>query len=884
MRKTFLFCVAFIAHLLLFAQKPTIDTSVFAKWPFVDNAKISPNGKYITYSIRSSPSDSQIFASIHADWKETFSNISDADFLSNDKYAIFKTSDDSLCLLQLGTSHKLFIARTASYMLFKDKRSHEWLVYQEIEGDKKFFVRNMISGETLSENHVARYLFDELNNTILLQINKNNESIGEQSLCKWNLLTGEKKVIWKGEHVTKCGFDETGQQVAFLTDEQSKYTLWYFKEGMEQAQRWVSDTTIGIDAYLELSNEQPIFSRDGRSLFFRLKRKLVDKPKPAAVKVDIWSYKDLHLQEEQLRDISSRMFTAVISTGDKQMHRLEFEEETLNFNIDLKNCNKYLIVTKNGGNIDLWWQPLARSSVYLESVLDGSRVLLKENIPYAHDWFYSLNFSISPGEKYIVYYDPFENNYFSYEIASKITRNITFGIDVRWRGHNDRWEAPVFGYPEGIAGWLEKDSAILIYDAFDIWIIDPFGKKKPLNITNGYGLTHNTVLRLTGNSKYRKPLAAHSRLLLRAFDTENKYSGFYSKLLDRPGDPLLLTKGPYVYTDPIKAERSDIWVVLRQSVIDAPNYFYTKNWSSFTALSYVQPQREYNWMTSQLVSWTLPDNSLTQGILYKPENFNIHKKYPLLICYYEERSHELYEFKKPEVIRAEINIPYFVSRGYLVLVPDIHYKMGTPGESVVNTIISGARYLCRNSWVDSTRLGIEGHSFGGWETNYLVTHSQLFAAAAEGAGTSDLISSYGGLFIGQSRQFGYEISQGRIRSSLWQQPDLYINGSPIFRADQVTTPLLMMHNKGDEAVPWAQAVEFFTALRRLGKKVWMLQYDKGTHSVDGNDAIDYTIRMTQFFDHYLMGCAAPKWMTEGIPASRKGIDLGYELDGINKIP
>jgi len=537
----------------------------------------------------------------------------------------------------------------------------------------------------------------------------------------------------------------------------------------------------------------------------------------------------------------------------------------------------------NGDNTDLWWQPEARSSVYLESVRDGRRVLLQKNISYAHNWFRTLYFSLSPDEKYVVYYDPSENQYFSYEISSKITRKITEGIVARWRAPGSREAVPQFGYPVGIAGWLEHDAAVLIYDVFDVWQVDPLGIKKQLNVTHGYGLRHHMRLRLTGDLYRRKPLMPRECMLLNSFDTVNKYSGFYSQSLTHSmSEPILLTMGPYMYGDPVRSENAKIWIVSRQSAKEAPNFVLTRDWKKFISISDVQPQRSYNWLTSELVKWTLPNGNQAQGILYKPEDFNEHKRYPLLIHYYEERSYELYKFKEPAVVRDGINIPYFVSRGYIVLIPDIEYKIGTPGESVMNTVLSGARYLCQYPWIDSTRMGLQGHSFGGWETNYLVTHTSLFAAAAEGAGSSNLISAYGGLFSGESQQYKYEMYQGRIRHSLWERPDLYIEASPIFRANQVTTPLLMVHNKKDGSVPWSQAVEFYTALRRLQKKVWMLQFDEGNHVIaNEKDAMSLTIFMTQFFDHFLMGKPAPRWMIEGIPAKYKGVYTGLDLDDID---
>jgi len=887
MRRNVLLFTVFIFTLPLLAQKPSVDTSTFNKWPLVYGEKLSPDGQFITYSIGRGQEGSQIFASTRpSGWKELYSRCSQADFLANSKYAIFRTADDSLFLLKLGTGYREFVGRTDFYTLVKDKGNHEWLIYQETKGGKRLIVRESSGGKLQSEKNVTRYLPAENSGVLLLQFQEQTGSEVQQSLCRWNLLSGERTIIWRGAQADNYVFDDAGQQIAFFAEEQDRHAIWYCKAEMKQAEKCVSDATAGIDSNLLIYDGPLFFSRDGKSLFFQFTEKPFKKANPNAPRVDIWSYKDLHLQEEQLANLKPRTFAAVVRTGTKYVYRLQLDDEQFKFDHDLENCNQYVLVTKNGSNIDMWWNLAARSSVYIESVRDGSRILLKKDIPYAQDWSESLGFSLSPDQKYVVYYDPFENNYFSYEIAGKITRNVTQGLDVRWRDHSSHWEAPVCGYPIGIANWLERDAAVLIYDAFDIWQIDPSGIKKPLNLTRGYGLANHTQLRLTSvPNHWKMPIPPDANLLLRAFDTVTKYGGFYSKILGQSTPPLLLTMGPYIYNDPIKAEQADTWLVQRQSATEAPNVFMTRDWRNFAAVSNVQPQRAYNWLTAELVTWVLPDGGQGQGILYKPENFDIHKQYPMLIHYYEEFSQELYRFKWPKAIEDEINIPYFVSKGYLVFIPDIHYTIGTPGESVVNAVMSGARYLCRNPWVDSTRMGLQGHSFGGWETNYLVTHTHIFAAAAEGAGTSDLVSSYGGLGgAGYSRQNGYEVSQGRIRASLWQRPDLYIKGSPIFKADQVTTPLLMMHNKKDGSVPWAQAVEFFTALRRLGRKVWMLQYDEGTHFVDGKEALDYTIRMTQFFDHFLMGLPAPRWMIESMPAIRKGEDMGYELDKNHHTP
>jgi dipeptidyl aminopeptidase/acylaminoacyl peptidase len=336
---------------------------------------------------------------------------------------------------------------------------------------------------------------------------------------------------------------------------------------------------------------------------------------------------------------------------------------------------------------------------------------------------------------------------------------------------------------------------------------------------------------------------------------------------------------------PIKANNANSWIVQRMTATEAPNYYLTTDFKNYIPISDVQPQKSYNWLTAEVIKWQQKDGTIGKGILYKPENFDPRKKYPIIFHCYEKMVHEVYQFPTPELANGPINIPWFVSRGYLVFTPDIEFVIGKPGQSAFKTLVSAAELLSRRPYVDSKKMGIQGHSFGGFETNYLITHTHIFSAAAEGAGVCDFISGYGSLRgSGISCQYLYETSQNRLAATLWQRPNLYINNSPILMADKITTPLLIMHNKKDENVPWNQGVELFTALRRLGKKVWMLQYDEGYHVVYGKDLLDYTLRLTQFFDFYLKDQPPPIWMAGTIPARLKGIEPGYELDLSGKMP
>lgn len=228
-----------------------------------------------------------------------------------------------------------------------------------------------------------------------------------------------------------------------------------------------------------------------------------------------------------------------------------------------------------------------------------------------------------------------------------------------------------------------------------------------------------------------------------------------------------------------------------------------------------------------------------------------------------------------------MSAPYFVSNGYLVFYADIHYKIGDPGVSTYDYVVSAAKMMAQQPYVDAKRMGIQGHSWGGYEVNALVTQTGLFAAAASAAGKADLVSSSGIPKVGGMDWHDMiEVGQCRMGVSIWENTAAYLRNSPVYGADKVTTPLLIMHNKKDPVVDWStDGLQFFTHLRRLNKKVWMLQYDDAGHTLNSDkDMLDYTRRLQQFFDYYLKNAAPPVWMTRGVPAALKGIDTGLEYD------
>ena len=292
-------------------------------------------------------------------------------------------------------------------------------------------------------------------------------------------------------------------------------------------------------------------------------------------------------------------------------------------------------------------------------------------------------------------------------------------------------------------------------------------------------------------------------------------------------------------------------------------------------------QQNFNWLTVERVRWTSFAGDTLSGLLYKPENFDASRKYPLMVYFYERNSENIHRHAIPSPSRSIISIPHYCSNEYLVFVPDIVYKTGYPGQGAYDAIVSGVYHLINtNKSVDAKRMALQGQSWGGYQIAYLITQTNLFAAAMAGAPVSNMTSAYGGIRwgTGNSRMFQYEKTQSRIGGTLWEKPMHFIENSPLFMAPKVNTPLLIMANDNDGSVPWYQGIEFFMALYRLNKPVWMLNYNGMDHNLEEKywaNRMDLTVRMMSFFDHYLKNKPAPEWMVKGIPAVDKGRKLGY---------
>ena len=432
----------------------------------------------------------------------------------------------------------------------------------------------------------------------------------------------------------------------------------------------------------------------------------------------------------------------------------------------------------------------------------------------------------------------------------------------------------------GFVKWMDNNEQFIIYDKYDLWLVDAKGVKPSVALTNGR--KDKIVYRFTETDPDRTAFKNNAILLLKGFYETDKSESIARFELESKKLFVIQHLGMHL-TTVVAAKKSDDIALLQEDEIQSPNvylYQFENKLQSPKPISAINPQQsQYNWMTSQLVKWKAYTGKTAEGVLYLPENFNAKEKYPMIVYFYERNNQTLHNYLAPAPTPSRLNIPFFVSRGYVVFVPDIWYQKGYPGQGAYDYILSGTRAMVQKGFIDSTKIGLQGQSWGGYQIAYLITKTNLYAAAWAGAPVVNMTSAYGGIRwgTGMNRQFQYEKTQSRIGASLWERPDLYIKNSALFSLPKVTTPLVIMSNDADDAVPWYQGIEMFTAMRRLHKKVWLLVYNNEAHNlVERRNRKDIQIREQQFFDSYLKGAPQPTWLKTGVPAYMKGRTMGLE--------
>lgn len=916
------------------AQKKPLTHDVYDAWKSVNENILSDDGKHVLYLVSPQQGDNVLHVKNLQNQNDlVFPRGTDPEISYDSRFAVFMVQPqydsvrmlklekarkddmpkDSLYAVNLGNGDVYQHERVKSYKLPEkgagwlafmleealpeedttqsDSTAMEdaiWAISQTAKEEPKgneLVLLNLENKEEERYQGVEAYHFSEDGSHLVFSKAK-QDSTENAGVYAYNTESEELILLDSGKVSYKnLALSKNGSRVAFLASEDSleaddRYYSLYLWEGDLLIAADTNSSGISDD-WMVSEHETPFFSEDASKLFFGT----APRPQTYAyeddttlleeerVSVDVWSWQDDNVQPMQklrAEDEKKRAYVTLYDVSKQQIIPLA-DERMPNLSFDSEKRLPYAIgIADQPYRKQRSWDYPSYRDAYLVDLNSGDKTLIGEHI--------SGYPRLSPAAEYAYWYESTDSAWLAYDIASGQTKNLTGDIAANFYDEtNDR---PMLPGSYGSAGWTEEDEHFLVYDYYDIWKIDPKSLDSE-NLTDGYGRENNIAFRYEKLDRDAYFIPADDEILLEAFHRYNKQSGFFREHTGKDKRPEKLIMDDYAFYFGEKARTRDDVIYRKGSFQEYPEVWYTDlDFENPEKISDTNPQQaDYYWGGVELVDWKGTNGEDLQGLVYKPENFDPEGNYPMMVYFYERRSDRIHDHRTPSPSASTINIPYFVSNGYVVFVPDIVYKEGNPGPSAYDCIVPGVLKVLDMGFVDEDKIGIQGQSWGGYQVAYLITRTDMFAAAMAGAPVANMTSAYGGIRwgSGMSRMFQYERTQSRIGGTLWEKPQLYIENSPLFYADQIRTPLLMMHNDNDSAVPWYQGIEMFMALRRLEQPVWMLVYNGEVHNLrQRKNRKDLSIRMSQFFDYYLKDEPMPTWMEKGIPATLKGRTLRYE--------
>jgi len=739
-------------------------------------------------------------------------------------------------------------------------------------------LRNLASGEEVDVANATTFAFDQASAFLAyVQSVEDGEGNGlfvrdlkapaSAAITASQTDQGRYDQITWSEHASVLAF-------AAATEEDGPATIWRW-DGTSRTARQLASATQAPAGWMVPLKCDLAWSKDGQRLFFGYRPAA---PKPAAApkkdgapdpydvsgilartELDVWHWNDPQINSQQKKTWSrekDRTYRAVIHQADGRTVRLA--------DLDMPDVETAENARFALGFSDVPYRKQStwgerQRDAYLVSLADGARK------PVAKGLFDTA--SLSPDGATVAYFQ--DGQWHFYDAASGSARNATGALGVNFDDELD--DTPDTATAYGLGGWMADGSAVLVYDRWDIWQV-PVKAGAPVNLTAGDGRRRSVTYRVIPTDRESAGFAAAEPLLLSAYHDKEKNDGFYTAWAGRSGVASRLDE-PRRLRFVAKAKHADLVVYTRERADEFPDL-----WAADT--SFRQPRKVtdanpqvagFAWGSPELVRWNSLDGLPLEGVLIKPADYQPGRRYPVIVYFYERMSQRLFEFNEP-VVNHRPSFGVYASAGYAIFLPDVVFDIGRPGYSATKCLVPGVQKLIDMGIADPDAVGLHGHSWSGYQTAFVITQTNIFKAAVAGAPVANMTSAYGGIRweSGLARQWQYEETQSRIGGSLWEYPERFIENSPLFFADRIRTPLLLMHGDEDGAVPWYQSIEMYLAMRRLGKDCIFLQYrGEPHHPQKYGNKLDYSIRMKQYFDHYLKGEPAADWIKAGVPYQGK---------------
>ncbi|QHS58332.1 S9 family peptidase [Chitinophaga agri] len=764
--------------------------------------------------------------------------------------------------LKVGSAESTEIARTGGFTLFAGAGA-QYLIYKS-DSSKQTVIINLNTENNLSFANVEEYKISPTGNSLILKV---AETPNLNTLTSLNLSTGVYRDIYSGSAVSHLIFSKSGADIAFTTDTGKLLTLWLYDHTMTtaspilQPRHMPNDKVISVDDIWE-------FSDDSRMLYFTFLPDVNYIKKPTDP--DIWSYQDQILYSQYKMNAFKgprewrNLTTLDINSG--KVTQLLFGNEHKGSVLHKISGDKFVIEVIDTSLISKRAADKPYKSYYMVNGSTGQRTLLRSSSITS---IYDIKFS--PDNRFITYRDGQDDVYKCFDVPLNAIYDFTQEINKQMLHYDGRTRSTLPNY-KGVIGWIKGTTHVLMVGMHGIWELDVTGKCSPRNLTaNGKndGLIHYSFCEKMDN----QVIDPSKDLYVYGVNHKTKESSLYRLNIKRKIFQELYA-GNFFWAEPYgevpkryfqRAKNADAFIVAFPTVDKTPDLFFTTQFRKFDTLTTLYPEKKYNWLTSELHTYKDELGNVCQGLLYKPENFNPDKKYPIILYFYQNISNTLNEPLSVDPVSSGLNIPHLVSNGYLVFQPDIYIEKGKFGQYVLMSINAAADHLSTFNYIDSNKMAIAGHSYGGYEVNQIITHTNRFSAALSGAGFSSIVNNTFDLGVVNEEVRSFSRINSRMTVDFEDAPQLYIDNSPIFKTKNIQTPVLFLHSEDDRNVPFYHSLQMFLSLRHQGKKAWLLSYKDGGHGVGSlENRIDYMKKTKEFFDYYLKNEPIPGWMQRHI--------------------
>jgi len=837
-------------------QKQQLTPADYPLWGTLQLEELSERGNWVSYTMQYEEQTDTLFLKNTKTQKTTaFPKGSEGKFNKEASFACLTPT--GLSAINLKTNEQQLIPDAVAFafsangqyriVLKKDSENQKSLEISTANGERKEIIQD-----------AAAFHLNAAENKLVCSIESNNYNAVlivnlDKTLTK-KILVEEAKY-----HFANLAWNPSGNALAFFQvalDKTAKKDtkLIYYNCNENNPVSFSLEGQPNIPEEMQMDNSRIIpltISDDGQKVFFGIKEKDPIENKYNLDSVQIWKGSDnwIYPQQKGIQNWKKTVKTAVW-----------WPYKNLCIPLTTNEFPKLMLDGKQ--QWALVYNPIAEKpqykynddrNLYAKNLQTGEWKLVIEQLSENNQHILAI-----PNTNHIVYYK--NKNWWILDLNSRMKQNLTEKININFEDLNyDRaGDKPSYG----IAAWNKKNNSLLIYDQYDIWEITVDGKKTT-RLTNGKEkqICYRIPKRKNGTWNYINfdglscsEIELDQGLIMEA-NGDNLFSGYYT-WNRKQGEKAIVYSNSQI-DQILKTSKSNVYI-FREQKYDSPPSLFLKEESKNTPQKLFESNsqhHQYEWGKSELIYYQNAKGKTLKGILYYPAGYDSNKKYPMIVHLYERQSNELHYYVNPSELDSRgFNRTNFTTQGYFVLYPDISFEIGNPGGSAVDCVVAATQSVIDKGLVLPNKIGLIGHSFGGYETSFIVTQTHLFAAAIAGASATDLTSWYLtiGWNTGRPEIWRFESQQWRMGKSLFEDMEAYNRNSPILHAHQIKTPLLLWTGEDDKQVNSNQSIEFYLALRRLEKQATMLVYPKERHDLAKEPhQKDLTHRIQNWFDHYL---------------------------------